>query len=183
VLIVGSQLEHAAFEVRSIGDLYESVTNLTPSRATAKRVVKAVDGAWLAHFATHHQHRRENPLFGSLELTDGPLYLHDLLRVRLLPHVVVLSACKAAEGTTGPVGDVLGASTVLMERGTSTVIASPSLVADSRSHVSSMTTLHRRFIAGDPPAVALRTVRQQAGEIGRRERALAAGFVCYGAGW
>ncbi len=181
-LIVGSRLRHAADEVRSIAKLHESVTTLTQARATAARVLKAIDGTWLAHFATHHHHRRENPLFGSLELADGPLYLHDLLRVPELPAVVVLSACEAAEGSAGPIGDVLGASTVLMERGTATVIASPSLVPDSSRTGAAMLELHERLAAGDQPARALLEVRRRASEVDPRERALASGFVCFGAG-
>lgn len=181
-LIVGSRLHHAAQEVRSIAKLHESVTTFTQARATSKRVLTAIDGTWLAHFATHHHHRRENPLFGSLDLADGPLYLHDLLRVRQLPRVVVLSACEAAEGRAGPIGDVLGASTVLMERGTATFIASPSLVPDSSRTGAAMLALHQRLAAGDHPAQALLEVRRRASEVDRRERALAAGFVCFGAG-
>jgi hypothetical protein len=180
-LIVGSRLQYAAGEARSIAKVYQAATTLTRGRATAKRVVDAIDGTWLAHFATHHQHRRENPLFGTLELADGPLYLHDLLRVRQLPRVVVLSACEAAEGSPGPIGDVLGASTVLMERGTATVIASPSLVPDTGQTGASMLKLHQRLAAGDHPALALLEVRRSAAEVGRREQALAAGYVCFGA--
>ncbi len=180
-LIVGSRLQHAAGEARSIAKLHESVTTLTRARATTKRVMRTIDGTWLAHFAAHHQHRRENPLFGSLELADGPLYMHDLLRARQLPRVVVLSACEGAEGSAGPIGDVLGASTVLMERGTATVIASPSLVPDSSRTSAAMLDLHQRLAAGDRPARALLEVRRRASEADRRERALAAGFVCFGA--
>ena len=180
-LIVGSRLHHAAEEARAIAKLHQSVTTLTRARATTKNVMATIDGTWLAHFATHHQHLRENPLFGSLELADGPLYLHDLLRVRQLPHVVVLSACEAAEGSAGPIGDVLGASTVLMERGTATVIASPSLVADSSRTTAAMVDLHRRLAAGDQPARALMDVRRRASDSDRRDGALAAGFVCFGA--
>ena len=119
--------------------------------------------ARLAHLATHHQHRRANPLFGSLELVDGPLFLHDLLGLSALPSVVVLSCCEAASGDTGPIGDVLGASTVLMERGTRTVVASPALVADTEETTSAMTDVHRLLRRGVGPAEALRTVPRRHG--------------------
>jgi tetratricopeptide (TPR) repeat protein len=183
VLVGGSSLAHAAAEVRSIAKVYTSATSLTRARATASRVTQAIDGVWLAHFATHHHYQRENPLFGSMDLADGPLFLHDLLRVRALPTVVVLSACEAAQGSAAATGDVLGASTVLMERGTSTVIANAGLVSDSQRGGASMLQLHRHLALGDGPAAALLAVRCDAAGISPREGALVAGFTCFGAGW
>ena len=87
-----------------------------------------------------------------MDLADGPLYLHDLLRVERLPHMVVLSACQAAQGDVGAMGDVLGASTVLMERGTATVIANAGLVADNATSSAAMLELHRNLAAGAPAA-------------------------------
>ena len=100
-----------------------------------------------------------------------------------MPTIVVLSACEAAQGSTAPTGDVLGASTVLMERGTSTVIANPGLVSDSRRSGASMVELHRRLALGDGPASALLAVRRDACGTSPRQEALVAGFTCFGVGW
>jgi CHAT domain-containing protein len=118
-----------------------------------------------------------------MDLADGPLYLHDLLRVDRLPYVVVLSACEAAKGDVNPMGDVLGASTVLMERGTATVVANASLVADTATSRVAMVELHHHLADGTTAARALLSVRQQAADFGPRQAALAAGFTCFGAGW
>jgi tetratricopeptide (TPR) repeat protein len=182
VLVAGIDLAQARAEVRSIARLYDDVTTLSPSGATAARVTRAIDPARIAHFATHHHHRRENPLFGSMDLADGPLYLHDLLRVDRLPHIVVLSACEAAKGDVSAMGDVLGASTVLMERGTATVVANAGLVADTATNRIAMVELHRHLADGTSAARALLSVRQQATDLGPRHAALAAGFTCFGAG-
>lgn len=182
VLVAGIDLSQARGEIRSIARLYGQATLLGPNRATADRVTREIKAARVAHFASHHHHHRENPLFGSMDLADGPLYLHDLLRVERLPHLVVLSACEAAKGDVGAVGDVLGASTVLMERGTATVIANASLVADTETSGAAMVELHRHLAAGVPAARALLAVRQHAAELGPREAALAAAFTCFGAG-
>jgi hypothetical protein len=183
VLVAGTDLAEARAEVRSIARLYDDATTLSPGRATAARVTKAIDRSHIAHFATHHHHQRENPLFGSMDLADGPLYLHDLLRVDRLPYVVVLSACEAAKGDVNPMGDVLGASTVLMERGTATVVANASLVADTTTSRVAMVQLHHHLADGTTAARALLSVRQQAADLGPREAALAAGFTCFGTGW
>jgi CHAT domain-containing protein len=182
ILVAGADLAQARAEVRAIGRLHPGATTFTPARATAERVTRAIDRSRLAHFASHHRHDRENPLFGSLDLTDGPLYLHDLLRVPRLPHTVVLSACEAARGDVGGMGDLLGASTVLMERGTATVIANASLVADTATNLAAMLELHRHLGAGSRAATALLAVRRSAAELGPRASALAAGFTCFGAG-
>ena len=183
VLVAGTDLDQARAEVRGIAALYPDATTLTPGRATAARVTRAIDPSWIAHFATHHRHQRENPLFGSMDLADGPLYLHDLLRVERLPHTVVLSACQAAQGDVGAMGDVLGASTVLMERGTATVIANAGLVADNATSSAAMLELHRNLAAGAPAAAALLAARRAAADLGPRAEALASGFTCFGAGF
>ena len=183
VLVAGAHLDHAMSEVRAIAGVHAERTIVIPSRATANRVMRMIDGAWLVHLATHHHLRPDNPLFGSFELADGPLYLHDLLRVRRLPHVVVLSACEAAKGTPAPGGDVLGTSTVLMERGTATVIANASLVSDSGNNAAPMLDLHRRLALGEDAAGALRALRIDARERPPRDQALISGFTCFGAGW
>jgi tetratricopeptide (TPR) repeat protein len=182
VLVAGTDLAQARAEVRDIARLYDDVTTLWPSRATAARVTQAIAPSRIAHFATHHHHRRENPLFGSMDLADGPLYLHDLLRVDRLPYIVVLSACEAAKGDVSAMGDVLGASTVLMERGTATVVANASLVADTDTNRVAMVELHRHLADRTTAARALLSVRRRAADLGPREAALAAGFTCFGAG-
>jgi hypothetical protein len=182
VLVAGADLAQARAEVRAIARLYDRPTTLSPRAATAARVITAIGASRVAHFATHHHHDRENPLFGSMDLADGPIFLHDLLRVERLPHLVVLSACEAAQGDVGAMGDVLGASTVLMERGTATVVANASLVADTATSSASMVELHRHLAAGTSAARALLAVRQHAAALGPRQGALAAGFTCFGAG-
>jgi CHAT domain-containing protein len=182
VLVAGTDLVQAQAEVRSIARLYATSTALSPRRATAARVTTTIEHAWIAHFASHHHHRRENPLFGSMDLADGPLYLHDFLRVAQLPHVIVLSACEAARGDVGAIGDVLGAASVLMERGAATIIANAGLVADSATSSESMIELHRHLAVGVAPATALLAVRRAAAVLGPRAAALTAGFTCMGAG-
>ena len=159
LLVAGSGLGYADAEVRALCAVHRGAHASTGEEATSARVCEQLPRARLAHLATHHQHRRANPLFGSLELIDGPLFLHDLLGLSALPSVVVLSCCEAASGDTGPIGDVLGASTVMMERGTRTVVASPALVADTEETTSAMTDVHRLLRRGLGPAEALRTVR------------------------
>jgi hypothetical protein len=43
--------------------------------------------------AAHGSHIRQNPLFSSLELADGPLFAYEIADRRVAPHVV-LSACE-----------------------------------------------------------------------------------------
>ena len=49
--------------------------------ATAARVLDAIDGARVVHFAAHGTFRADSPLFSALRLDDGPLTVYDLERL------------------------------------------------------------------------------------------------------
>ena len=45
------------------------------------------------HIATHGMFRRDNPMFSSIRLGDGPLSVYDLYELRLSAELVTLSGC------------------------------------------------------------------------------------------
>jgi CHAT domain-containing protein len=182
VLIAGPDLRHAVSEVRAVAAHHRDVTVLGRTHAKAPRVRRELDGVWLAHLATHHHLGHESPLFGSFTLTDGPFFMHDLLRVNALPTIVVLSACEAGRGNTSPGGDPLSASTVMMERGTMSVIASSSLVADDGTTIATMDELHRLLASGVTPAAALLALRTAVAEADPATRMLTSAYCCFGRG-
>ena len=54
------------------------------------------------HIATHGMFRRDNPMFSSIRLGDGPLSVYDLYELRLSAELVTLSGC--GTGLSGVVG-------------------------------------------------------------------------------
>jgi hypothetical protein len=173
-LAAGPRLSHAETEIESLAHLYPRAEVLTGAAATAPAVLRAVDGAALAHVACHGSFRSDSPLFSSLELADGNLTALDLQRLGHPPDVLVLSACNLALSVRHPGDELLGVAAALLGMGTRTIVASVVPVPD-RTAGRLMLAFHRGLTAGDPPAAALAAAQADAG-------AALAGFVCLGAG-
>lgn len=139
VFVGGPQLSSEQAEVTANRTRYAAgparVRTLSGPRATAAAVTRALDGAGLAHFAAHGDFRADAPLFSSLRLHDGPLYLYDLQRLSRPPHTVILSACDVGDTQAVGVDEGLGLVTGLLGLGTSAVLASTVPVNDAAAVV------------------------------------------------
>ncbi len=177
VLVAGPRLRHATAELGELGGLYREPVTLAGSRATVAAVMRALDGAAIAHLACHGHFRADSPLFSSLELADGPLNAYELQRLRRPPELIVLSACDLGTSDTRPGDELLGFAAALIGMGTRTIIASVVPVPDSGAKRLTI-ALHRHLLAGDSPSAAL--AKAQAG-MSPRNYGLA-GFICLGTG-
>jgi CHAT domain-containing protein len=72
------------------------------SDATADQLRKLGAESRFVHVATHGMFRRDNPMFSSIRLGDGPLSVYDLYELRLSAELVTLSGC--GTGLSGVVG-------------------------------------------------------------------------------
>jgi tetratricopeptide (TPR) repeat protein len=174
-VVAGPGLEGVAAEVAGLQQLYPAATALAARRATASAVRSALEGAAIAHIAAHASFRADNGMWSAVQLADGPLTVYELETLAHPPELVVLSACQSGLSAVRPGGELLGLVAALLGLGTRTIIASVVPVADADT-TPLMIELHRRLVAGDPPAVAL------AGAQSRVRGAPAASFVCFGAG-
>lgn len=179
VVAHGPDLPGAAAEARQVARLHGAVTRLTARTSKVEDVLKAIDGARLAHFVAHGTFRNDNPLFSSLRLADGALTVYDMERVDRLPPIVVLSACNSGLQAVRPGGETMGMVAALLGAGCRTVVASTGLVPDTARTARTMVDFHTRLAAGEMPAAALAAA--QAAAV-RRRGAAAAPFVCFGAG-
>jgi CHAT domain-containing protein len=177
VAAAGPGLRHAAAEVATVSELHAGATTLTGHRATVTAVKRALDGAAIAHLACHGNFRTDSPLFSSLELSDGPLNTYELQQLRRGPDLVVLSACNLAVSDARPGDELLGFAAALIAIGTRTIIASVVPAPDAQTK-QLMIVLHRRLLAGDPPAVALARAQARL----TPSRYALGGFVCMGTG-
>ncbi|WP_214108343.1 CHAT domain-containing protein [Acrocarpospora catenulata] len=146
---------------------------LTGPRATAARVLSALDGARLAHLAAHGRLHGSNPLFSSLRLADGPLTIYDLEGLRHAPRMVVLAACDSGRSVVRTGDELLGLSATFLSLGTRTIIAPVVSVPDAAT-AAMMVTLHRLLLSGLSAAAALAQTQAD-------HRTASAGFVCMGA--
>jgi tetratricopeptide (TPR) repeat protein len=157
-LVCGPGLSTGGAELPELVERYPAATVLDGGRATAERVLRALDGAWLAHLAAHGTFRSDSPLFSALRLDDGPLTVYDFERLRRAPYLLVLSSCES--GVAKPVGadELLGLTSSLVPLGAAGVLASVVPVND-RAAVPLMTALHGNLHAGHPLAEAFARAR------------------------
>ena len=133
VIVVGPGLPGTLAEITRIADGYAAPMVLSGGRATAPRVLAAVDGASTAHIAAHGVFRGDNPLFSSLRLDDGPLTIYDLGRLRRAPHRMILSSCESGVAAAVAGDELLGMISVLIPLGTASLLASMVPVNDAAS--------------------------------------------------
>jgi len=173
VLVRGPGLVSAAGEVSRLLASYPSATLMQARQASVAAVLAAVDGARLAHLAAHGAHEPANALFSRLELVDGPLFAHEVSRLRRPPEQVVLAACELALNRIRPGDEALGFAGALLAGGVRTVVAALSRVGDEEA-ATALTSYHQQLAAGARPAVALAAA--VAADPFRRP------FICLGSG-
>ena len=158
-LVAGPDLESGGAEVPVLAERHPDAVLLDGPEATLGAVLDALDGADLAHLATHGRFRADSPLFSALDLADGPLTVHDLERLQTAPYRVILSACES--GVLAPVGaqELLGLAAALFSIGTAGLVSSVGEVNDAAT-ADLMVGLHDGLAAGKDPAAALLDVRR-----------------------
>jgi hypothetical protein len=181
VVAAGPDLPGARAEAEAVASIY-GVKPLVGDMATVESVAASLDGAALAHLATHGRVRADNPQFGSLGLADGPLMIYDLEKLRRTPHTVVVAACDAGRPVV-PVGDeLLGLTASLLAQGTSQLVASVLPILDTETWPL-MVAFHDRLRGGETVATALASAQLEVASRGFEGIATAAGFLCFGAGF
>src|SRR5262249_43509999 len=100
------------------------------------------------------EHEPTNAMFSRLELADGPLFAHELSRLRRPPRHVVLAACELAMNHIRPGDEALGFAGGLLAGGVRTGVAAAGR-GGAEAAAAAMVAYHRRISAGDRPAVAL----------------------------
>ena len=123
-LVAGPRLAGGGAEVGQLHARYPQAELLGHGTATAERVLRALDGAWLAHIAAHGTFRADNPLFSSLELDDGPLTVYDFERLGRAPHHLLLPSCDSAIAAAVGADELLGLVSSLIPLGAASIVAS-----------------------------------------------------------
>jgi tetratricopeptide (TPR) repeat protein len=155
----GPGLASAGAELPLIAPLYDDVTTLDDSAATAEKVLSALDGAWLAHIAAHGIFRADSPLFSSLQLHDGPLTVYDFERLHRAPYRLVLSSCDSGVLAAAGHNELLGLVASLLPLGTAGIIAAIVPLND-QAVIPLMVDLHQHLSAGQTLAEAAYQVRR-----------------------
>ena len=174
LVVSGPAVPLAADEGAAVAGCHADATVLAGDRATVAAVEDAIRGVDVAHLVCHGSFARDNPMFSSLLLADGPMFVYDFERLAPPPHVVVLSACSAGSHASPTGTEILGLTASLLATGPRAVIAATVPVPDTPSTIALMVELHRALAAGAGPAEALRRARTVDPMIG-------GAFACHGA--
>ena len=170
----GPGLDTATDEADQVAMLWRSTAQVSLSHrddsATRDRLAAALVADTVVHVAAHGSHVRQNPLFSSLELVDGPLFAYEVADRRVAPHVV-LSACELGRATR-PGDEALGLTRVLLQLGAQCVVAGVAQVADDLA--GTVMSDYRRLAAGDDSASALASATASGPYVP---------FVCFGSSW
>jgi len=177
----GPGLPAAAAETAAIAGMYEGATVLEGAAATAERVLAALDGCALAHLAAHGTFRADSPLFSALQLSDGPLTVHDLERLPRAPHRLVLPSCDSARLAPAGADELLGLTAALLPLGTVGLVASV-VPVDDQATAELMLGLHRRLCRGATMAEALAAARAALPAADPVAQATGWSFLALGAG-
>jgi tetratricopeptide (TPR) repeat protein len=178
-LVAGPGLATGGAEISELRSGYPDAVVLDRGGATAEHVLRALDGAWLAHIAAHGTFRAENPLFSSLRLDDGPLTVHDFERLRQAPHWLVLSSCDSGVAAAVGADELLGLVSSLIPLGAAGIVASVVPVNDVTA-VPVMLALHDALRGGATLPGALLAARTALRD-DPMTRATAHSFIALGA--
>lgn len=162
-VVGGPDLVNAEAEVMHLAELYPQAAILANGAATARCVLAALDGSWLAHVVAHGTFRADNPLFSSLHLDDGPLTVYDIEGMNRAPHRLVLSACESGRAAPAGADELLGLASSLMPMGTVGIVAAVVPVSDQVTP-SVMRSLHGAVAEGAGFPDALRRARADAAD-------------------
>lgn len=159
--IAGPRLAMASTEAAVVAARHDGASIMIGDDARREDVLRALSAADLVHLAAHTHLRRDNPMWSTIELSDGPLLLHEIARTRLVADVIVLSTCESAIAGGTPGAMLPGLAAALLAFGATCVIATISLLPDDPTTVASMANLHELLANGVAPSDALATIRTQ----------------------
>lgn len=176
--VAGPGLRHAEQEVEAVEAAWRATSAQVsggPAASTVEGLRRALTEVDVAHVAAHGVHQQQNPMFASLRLGDGDLFVHDLELGGVGAAHVVLSACDVGRSTVQPGDEALGLAAGLLKLGARSVLASVCPMPDGVASTT-MSRYHRQLAEGDPADVALAAATEMGEPI-------AHGFLLAGSAW
>jgi CHAT domain-containing protein len=156
-VVAGPRLEFAASEAGRVAGLFDDeAEQLAGTAATVEAMLQTMGRCDRLHAVAHTLLRDDNPMFSSLELADGFLNLYDLEGLESVPDTVVLSACDSAHDNVVGGYEMYGLTSVLLSRGTRSVIATVAPIPDSAESVEAVVRIHTALKEGATAAAAVR---------------------------
>jgi CHAT domain-containing protein len=142
-------------EVESVATLFPGAIRRDGDAATLDALRELAPAAGTIHLACHGYFRADNPLFSSLQLSDGWLTVREARDLRLQCSLVTLSACETGISDIAPGDELIGIARGFMAAGAPSVMMSLWTVDDD-STAMLMEHFYRGLQTGNGPAAALR---------------------------
>jgi CHAT domain-containing protein len=142
-------------EIAALEAHFPSVRRLSGPDATRDRVLAALPGAPLVHFACHADSDLAAAFAGRLILSDGPLSVTDISELRLGGgHLAFLSACTTALGSAGLPDEAVHLTSAFQLAGYAHVVGTLWHASDAAS-AELAALFYERLEAGRPVSAAL----------------------------
>jgi tetratricopeptide (TPR) repeat protein len=155
LVVAGPRLSEAESEARSVAACHRRSTLLTDAAATTANVRRSMPGHDVVHFVAHGRFRYDNPLWSTIELTDGQLTVYELQRLGTVPATVILASCESGIGGDRGGAQLQGLAGTLLSMGARTVVAAVGALPDTAETREAMVTLHRDLVDGLRPSESL----------------------------
>ncbi len=156
-LIMGvpdARAPYIAEEIQAVAKLFPGARVCMGAEATSERLQTCGPASRLVHLATHGHFRRDNPMFSSIRLGDGPLRVVDLYQLRLSAELVTLSGCSTGLNAIVGGDELLGLVRGLLYAGAGAVLLTLWDAFDM-STAEFMKAFYRHAQRGPNKAVAL----------------------------
>ncbi|HEX6083133.1 MAG TPA: CHAT domain-containing protein [Thermoanaerobaculia bacterium] len=161
-------LADAETEVKTLGKMYSAAQSRVYFRDAAREALFKAEAPEfrVLHIAAHAIVDDAAPLYSAIVLAagrhdpaeDGLLEAREVVDLPLSADLAVLSACETARGKVGAGEGVVGLAWAFFAAGCPTTVVSQ-WKAESHSTSQLMIEFHRRLLAGDSPAAALRAAQ------------------------
>lgn len=162
--LVGAEKE-AVF----VAKLFPEGLALTGNQPTKEVVRDALDDYPIVHFATHGILSDESPLLSSILLANGEaLTVYELMGTQLNADLVVLSACRTAQGEVTQGDDVLGLTRGLLAAGARSAVATLWPVDDIATSLF-MEQFYQHVRKGVSPALSLRNAQNDLRTLSKKD--------------
>ncbi|HEX6099471.1 MAG TPA: CHAT domain-containing tetratricopeptide repeat protein [Thermoanaerobaculia bacterium] len=162
-------LQDAEDEVRSLATMYRPERSRVYTRDGAREAIfkREAPEFRVIHIAAHAIVDDRAPMYSSIVLAagrnerdqDGLLEAREVVDLPLQADLAVLSACDTARGRVGEGEGVIGLAWAFFAAGCPTTVVSQ-WKAESKPTATLMIELHKRLLAGDSPAAALRAAQR-----------------------
>jgi CHAT domain-containing protein/tetratricopeptide (TPR) repeat protein len=162
-LVMGVPDERAPYiadEVQAVANTFPGARVFIGADATADRLSVFGPTSPFVHIATHGRFRRDNPMFSSIRLGNGPFNVIDLYQLRLSAELVTLSGCSTGLNAIVGGDELLGLVRGLLYAGAGAVLLTLWDAFD-RSTAEFMETFYRELQAGSTKAGAVQLAMRQ----------------------